>query len=96
MKRKEVIIYFIFFRDCTELDHSLISTQITALPACTSISRLDNKSKILGNDQFMYYYLLLDIIRPRRGGLVSQTLTLVLAATRCYSNFSQRKFGPGK
>ena len=96
MKRKEVIIYFIFFRDCTELDHLLISTQITALPACTSISRLDNKSKILGNDQFMYYYLLLDIIRPRRGGLVSQTLTLVLVATRCYSNFSQRKFGPGK
>ena len=30
----------ILFRKSTELDHSLISTQIMALPACTSISRL--------------------------------------------------------
>ena len=30
----------VLFRKSTELDHSLISTQITAPPACTSISRL--------------------------------------------------------
>ena len=36
----QLAIWMFLFRKSTELDPSLISTQIMALPACTSISRL--------------------------------------------------------
>ena len=86
---------FVFFRDFIELDHSLISTQITALLACSMhqyfqvLDKKHLKRKVI--EHFDHF-----LIRPRRGGLLSQTLTPVLAATRCFSNCSQRKSGPGK